>query len=451
MFFKSTLFGSVLAVVSIQSLSQCEDALPRRVQIGTQVQPVSEETRQRLGLRNLRGVEVVSVLPDSTASQTGVQKGDVILGVDGVNVANPTSFVETVSAIRTGKEIQIRLNREGNELSLKCNPKELPRESSAELDIEYASVPSKSGRMRTVLSMPRDKSMLPTFVLLSGLGNGPAEHPLMDPLGMKGIAYGLNKAGFGVLRVDKPGCGDSEGGPAKDADFESVVDGYVAAVRDLKKNPRVDATQVYLLGASMGGVQAPLVAKQEPVGGIVVFGAMSCNWPEYLQSTTRRQMYLSGAGVGQIEQEVVLQSAGWHYLGYEKMAPDDISERHPELIGWVERNWADGKYFSGIHYKFFQQLCKTNVAEAWDAFDGPVLSLWGDGDIVTSAEDHEFLAKVANRKQQGKGEFKKLSGVEHNLRRVPSGEPATDILVGVVDEWAKRVLKAKPSQSVTPE
>ncbi len=99
----------------------------------------------------------------------------------------------------------------------------------------------------------------------------------------------------------------------------------------------------------MGGVQAPLVAKQEPVSGIAVFGAMSCNWPEYLQSTTRRQMLLSGAGVGQIEQEVVLQSAGWHYLGFEKMSPDDIAERHPELIGWVEQNWSDGKYFSGIH------------------------------------------------------------------------------------------------------
>ena len=441
MFSKSTFLLSVLAFVSIQSVSLGEDTLPRRVQIGTQVQPVSEDTRERLGLRNLRGVEVVSVLPDSTASETGVLKGDVILGVDGVNVASPTSFVETVTAIRAGKEIQIRLNREGNELSLKCNPKELPRESSPDLDIEYASVGSKSGRIRTVLSMPKDKTKLPTFVLLSGLGNGPAEHPTADPLGLKGIAYGLNRAGIAVLRVDKPGCGDSEGGPAKDADFESVVDGYVAAVRELKKNPRVDAAQVFLLGASMGGVQAPLVAKQEPVRGIAVFGAMSCNWPEYLQSTTRRQMLLSGAGVGQIEQEVVLQSAGWHYLCYEKMTPDDIAERHPELIGWVEQNWSDGKYFSGIHYKFFQQLCKTNVAEAWEAFDGPVLSIWGDGDIVTSAADHEFLASIANRKRQGKGEFKKLPGVEHNLRHVPGGEPAADMLVGVVDEWAKRILK----------
>lgn len=83
------------------------------------------------------------------------------------------------------------------------------------------------------------------------------------------------------------------------------------------------------------------------------------------------------------------------------------------------------------------------MAEAWEAFDGPVFSIWGDGDIVTSAEDHEFLASIANRKKQGKGEFKKLPGVEHNLRRVPSGESAAEMLVGAVEKWAKRNLKAQ--------
>ncbi len=444
----------LMVFAPLASISQSlGDELPRRILLGTQVQPVSEEVKQRLKLRSARGVEVVAVVPDTTASQAGIQKGDVILALDRKNIADPAAFVDFVSTLRTGTELEIRLNRNGVEMNLNANPKELPRETSSDLEMEYAFVVSKVGRLRTVLSMPLAKQngqKLPAFVLLSGLGNGPSEHPSADPLGLKGIAYELNKLGFAVLRVDKPGCGDSDGGPAKNVDFESVVDGYVAGVRELKKHPRIDDSLIFLFGASMGGLQAPLVAMKEPVRGIAVFGAHSLNWREYMQASTRKQMLLSGVGAGEIEKTTALQSAGWHYLSHEKRAPDDIAEKHPELVDWVEQNWVDGKYFSGIHFQFFQQLCQTNIAEAWEKFDGSVLSMWGESDFVTLETDHQFLALIANRKNPGLGEFRKVAGVEHNMRkaasvedaiRAPSNESASSIIVEMVDEWAKRTIK----------
>jgi uncharacterized protein len=447
---KAFLLPMVLLAGNSTYANSNDDLLPRRIQLGTQVQPVTEETRQSLGLRNTRGVQVGMVSPDSTASESGIITGDVILALGDRNVANPASFVETVSGLRAGKDLEIRLNRGGKELVLVAKPKELPRESSNELELEYASVVGKNGRQRTVLSMPKGKSKLPAFVLLSGLGNGPSEHPTADPLGLKGVAYELNQRGFAVLRVDKPGCGDSQGGPAKDVDFESVVDGYVAGVRELKKHPRIDPDQVFLFAASMGGLQAPLVALREPVKGISVFGAMSCNWPEYMLSTTRRQMKLSGAGAGEIEQVAKLESAGWHYLSHENLSPDAIAEKHLELVDWVENSWSEGKYFSGIHYSFFQQLCHTNVASAWEKFDGSVLAMWGESDFVTTAEDHEYLAYIANQKNAGRGEFKKIAGVDHNLRlaanveaatKAPSSEPATHLVVAIIDEWAQKLVR----------
>ena len=48
------------------------------------------------------------------------------------------------------------------------------------------------------------------------------------------------------------------------------MQGYLAGLRALKQFEFVDSANVFLLGLSIGGVDAPLVARQEPVRGIVV-------------------------------------------------------------------------------------------------------------------------------------------------------------------------------------
>lgn len=436
------------SIVSWHSTQTCTgaDTLPRRISLGTQVQPVSEATQQKLKLKNTRGVEVISVMPDSTAAACGIQSGDVLLALGEQTITNVPTFVETVASIRVGKEVEIRLNRDGQEKKITAAPKGLPLETNPLFDIEYDSVSIETGRLRTVLTLPKNASNVPAVLLLSGLGNGPAEHPMADPIGMKTVAYSLAQNGFAVMRVDKPGCGDSEGGTSRDADFKSIVDGYIAGLKKLKQDSRINPKQTILFGFSMGGVQAPLVAATEPVAGIAIYGAMSCNWQEYLQSTTRRQLALSGAKYGDIEQAVAQQSAGWHYLIYEGKSPDDIATEHTELMDWVDKTWADRKNFSGIHYRFFQQLGKSNVASAWDKFDGKVLSLWGEHDVVTSKEDHELIAEIANKKNENKGSFIAIPGVDHNLRpfppqsnEKPGTQTAPPALVEAFVEWSKSI------------
>lgn len=409
----------VLASSQEPTQDRSQSPLPRRIALGVQVKPVSVDTQQRLKLRNTRGVEVVSVVPDSTASAVGLKPGDVILALRDQPVQDVASFVEQVASTRAGAELPIKLQRTDGPVELKADPKPLPYESSDEFDVQYSEVTTPVGRLRTVLTVPKTAaktSKVPGVLLLSGLGLGSVEHPAVDPLGMKAMAQALTNSGLAVMRVDRPGCGDSEGGPARDADFNSVVAGYVAAAQALKQHARVDPEQITLLGFSAGALEAPLVAAKVPVKNIAIYGCLSLNWQEYLQSTTRRQLRIAGASAGDIEQHVAAQSAAWHYLIYEGMSPDDIAGEHDELSEWVDENWVDGKYFSGIHYSFFQQLGKTNIAAAWDQFDGRVLAMWGDLDIVTSKEEHEFIAEIANRKQAGRGIFQIIPGVDHNLR-----------------------------------
>lgn len=76
--------------------------------------------------------------------------------------------------------------------------------------------------------------------------------------------------------------------------------------------------------------------------------------------------------------------------------------------------------------------------------------MWEESDFVTFETDHELVASIANRNNPGSGEFRKVAGVEHKMRkaasvdeaiRAPSNESSAPIIVGVMDEWAKRIFK----------
>lgn len=400
------------------------DELLRRISLGTQLQPVTEETRSRLGLPNLNGAEVVAVIPNSTAEAAGIKPGDVLLSVGSKRITGIPQLVEHLTTLRGGHSLVLKVNRDGNPLELKTAAKELERETITEFVIEYGSVATPVGKLRTVLSLPKSVTKHHAVLLLGGLGNAFAEHPVADPTGAKNIAYQLTKRGFAVLRVDKPGCGDSEGGPARDVDFQSVVDGYIAALRQLKKDQRIDSNHVYLFGASMGGVQAPLVAAAEPVRGIAIFGAMSMDWEEYILGTTKRQMKLGGVSEEDMKEAIKLQTEGWRAILQEGQTPDDLIAKSGNLSDWSEQVWKDGQYFSGITYKFFQQLAKLNIESAWSKFDGPVLAMWGEMDFVTSKEDHQKVIDVVNGNSSKNATFMALPNVDHNMRQVSSMEEA---------------------------
>lgn len=438
-----TLLAMASLIVNTQAGAQ-ESELARRVSLGTKVQPVSNEIQEKQGLKSNRGVEIIEVVPGSNAEELKLQAGDVLQSIAGKEIEDVTKFVAHVGTLRAGKPIELKYFRDGKQVTQQATLKELAREKVDDLDIVYGSVTTSVGKLRTVLTMPKGSAKAKAIMLLSGLGNAFVEHPNVDPTGMKGLSYGLARKGFVVLRVEKPGCGDSEGGPVRDVDFQSVVAGYIAALKQLKDHPRVEKDSIWLVGASIGGVQAPLVAAAEPVKGIAVFGTMAPSWQEFLTDSTRRQLMNTPMTAAQIETEVATQAAGWNYIIREKMVPDDLAVKHQDLMDWVDATWAEGLYFSGIHYKFFQQLGKAEIAQSLENFPGVVLSLWGENDIVTSSSGHQWIASVVNRKSPGKATYEALPNIDHNMREVgasPGSGAVADSVAPVVidklDSWIR--------------
>lgn len=79
-------------------------------------------------------------------------------------------------------------------------------------------------------------------------------------------AMPLRDAGYGVLLVEYPGYGRSEGKPSE----KSITKAMVAAYDWALKEPRVDPARIVAHGRSMGGGAAGALAKHRPLAALIL-------------------------------------------------------------------------------------------------------------------------------------------------------------------------------------
>jgi pimeloyl-ACP methyl ester carboxylesterase len=421
----AALVVSALTTFSSPNLSLCVSAdsgieLKRGAFFGAKVAPVSDDVRERLKLEAGTGVVIDAIIPGSTAEAAGFKSGDVVLSLDGAKVTGAGGFVQAITSRKAGASVALGFRR-GEELRTeKVMLKGRPLEKSDGYEVIYGSVSSRAGLLRTIVTKPKGDGKYPALFVIQGVGVFSIDNPVGALASYKTIVDHFTRRGFMTLRVDKPGCGDSEGGPTRDVDFDTELDGYRQALKMLTARSDVDAQRVFIFGHSMGGVMAPLLAAEAPVRGIIVYGTISRTWTEYMLENIRRQMELAGAEPSAINRDVRNDAALLTYLYAEKLAPKVIAQRYPHLRERLGQVVTDDGYFVDRSLKFFQQLAEQNLGAAWQSFDGLALAIWGNADFVSNQDDHALIARIVNRDHPGHGEFLALEGLDHGFNRATS-------------------------------
>ncbi|HET9786277.1 MAG TPA: DegQ family serine endoprotease, partial [Pyrinomonadaceae bacterium] len=91
-----------------------------RGHLGILVQPVTQDIATNLGLSSAKGVIVSQVQNGSAADRAGMQRGDVILALNGNAVSEPNSFRNDIAGTPPGRTITLRIWRGGNEQELRA-------------------------------------------------------------------------------------------------------------------------------------------------------------------------------------------------------------------------------------------------------------------------------------------------------------------------------------------
>ncbi len=86
--------------------------------LGVQIQPVTADIADSLGLKDATGAIVADVTQDSPALAAGLKSGDVILKVDGKPIADARELARDVAQIAPGKAVPVTIVRDGKTMDV---------------------------------------------------------------------------------------------------------------------------------------------------------------------------------------------------------------------------------------------------------------------------------------------------------------------------------------------
>lgn len=401
--------------------------LSRRAPLGVSMAP-ERQTGQ--------GVTVTGVIPNATASVLGVREGDIIIRAGDQAVITPPQLSAYAATLIEGARASLVVRRNGRETTLSGTAVARPLESFAGATTDYGAVPFDGGELRDILVMPQGRADAPVVYLIQGFSCATMENPDYHRLGEE-----LIRDGIGFYRVEKPGIGDSAGGrPCTAIDYATELDSFRTAYRHLVERRGVPADRVFMLGHSLGGLQAPMLAAEAPPRGVAVFGTVFRNWADYHRDLVQFQPFLLTGGdlAAHTEQADNLRDAiRRFYFGRE--TPAQIVAGDPPhadaFRAFFSSNGVDTTY--GRHFRYMQDLAHLPLIAAWRDARTNVLSIYGEADVVALFDtDHKLIAEFVNNQRPGTARYIEIPRTYHGMD-----------LVGTRDELrTQMVARGTPPQ-----
>jgi serine protease Do len=109
--------------------------------IGVQIQPVTQDIADSLGLKKAEGALVAEPQKDSPAVKAGIEAGDVITAVDGKPVKDARDLAKKIGALPPKASVKLAVLHKGAEKTVTLTLGEMPAVKAARADV----TPSDSG------------------------------------------------------------------------------------------------------------------------------------------------------------------------------------------------------------------------------------------------------------------------------------------------------------------
>lgn len=291
---------------------------------------------------------------------------------------------------------------------------------------------------------PKQGSNFPAVILISGSGPQDRNSEIMNHKPFLVMSDYLTNNGIAVLRVDDRGTNESEGNHNK-----TGLDGFVrdteSALRYLKTRKEVDVSKLGLIGHSLGGLIAPIIASESnDVSFIVLLAGPGIRGDQLM--LLQKEKIERKMGVSEVEivmsqnymkeaYNIILESNGnkeelednlekYFTKAFGAMLPEnEISALSKQLtIPWL---------IDFIRFDPKTSLSKTTCS---------VLALNGSNDLqVPAKENLSAIAEILKENGNSDVETFEIEGLNHLFQESETGLPNE---YGTIEEtFSPKVLK----------
>lgn len=237
-----------------------------------------------------------------------------------------------------------------------------------------------------LLTLPDDASgPIPAVVMVHGSGPSNMDERVKKLTPFKDLAEGLARHGIASVRYDKRTFAYARK-MAKSCPTvkEETIDDALRAIDLLKRDPRVNRDEVFILGHSMGAMLAPRIDAE---GGNVKGLILMAGTPYRLEDVVLRQ--LKQAGVGK---SILKGIVGLEYKVFSK--------KFDGLYSMSDEEARKKKFAGNVSLYYFKEMGQNTAANYLLETQKPVLIMQGGKDLQVLANDdyQAFQQLLAGRR-----------------------------------------------------
>jgi len=417
------------STASIFTAKQSEDAVRAIVEhlASGQYQQLSDIYFQA-ELKATVSVETLKAGWEQTVAAAGTFNGIEAIQA---NSASPDQqqFVALLSFAKAKVALTLALNADNQVTGLWLKPiaEQLPAPDSL-IEEEIVVGAGTKYPLPGTLTLPKNASgPLPAVILVHGSGPNDRDETVGLAKPFRDLAWGLAEQGIAVLRYDKRTFAHGQSfTPDMLASFtvkDETVDDAISAAKLLKADKRIDASNVYLVGHSLGGMLAPRI---DADGGDFAGLALLAGSPRTLWEIIADQ---NAAIIATMEDGNPAKSAS------EALVAAEV-EKAKTLAGLTDDE-AKSQTLFGIPAYYFKEMDSRGADLIAAKLTKPVLVLQGEADVQVYA-DKDYVQWKETLKNNDKASFKLYPGLNHFFAKSADGKVESQVIQDIADWINKR-------------
>lgn len=358
------------------------------------------------------GKKINQLKKSSPLYRAGLRTNDVIVKVNDKPFYINEDWYDVTDALTADAIYKVSYLSKGNVQITNVEFPALAFEQHLGLDTSYHSLQNPSGFMqRVIITKPNSNTPQPAIFIVQGLSCSSIELlPSRKSNYTRLLETIVTKSNMIVMRVEKPGLGDSEGNCSQ-TDFKTELAGYEAALKQLKSLPYVDPEKILIYGNSMGSAIAPYLANKYQANGVIADGTFFRSWFEHMLEIERRIKQMQGLSESKINKQMNLAYIPLYYgMLIEKKSYQEIINESPNLTKY---NYHGKNHMYGRPMSYYHQFQDFDFSGEWQKLSVPVKIRWGTNDWIMSEADNDMIKQTLQAANNKHVELHKYPGLDH--------------------------------------